>query len=825
MESILRDIRFALTMLARERGFSSTVLLTLGVCVATNVVLFGVVRAVVLDPLPFEDPDDLVTLYNSYPGTGAERSANGVPDYFMRRQRIDGLESIAAYRQSGVAVGGESGAEQVPALRVTPSFFPTLRVEARSGRIFLEEEMEPGAAPTVVITHGYWSEALGGDLSAVGTTLRIDGTPTTIVGILPADFNLPSNPDARLLLPLSFTAEERSLERWHSNSLQMLARLTPGSTPERVQVEIDALNASLIAEAPIPNLAQILADARFRTVVVDARADLTRDVRSLLFLLWGGAGFVLLIGCVNIANLILARAEARGRELATRMSLGARRGRIARQMLTEAAVIGLLGAVVGTGLSLVGLRLLSGLGVEGLLRGSEVALGVPVLLYAVALALLAALVFGAIPVVHLFRADLGSVFREESRGGTSGRASVLFRNGLVVGQITLAFVLLVGAGLMFQSFQAALDVDPGFQPAGVLTGTLVLPDVRYPDATSRRAFVRTLVLEASALPGVSSAGITTQLPLGRSTSSSVIFPEGYTPRPGESIIAPRASVIGPGYLQAMGIELVRGRGFADSDDTEVAPVLIVDEWLANRFWPEGDALGQRMVFGAVPGSDEAEMEENIYTIVGIAENVKFGGLTEADDEYVGSYYMAHAQDPANYFTIAVRTAGDPIGLVEPMRSVVAGLDIELPLFDVATMEDRIGESLAFRRATMTILLVFAGVALALSVVGVYGVLAYTVARRTREIGIRMAVGSDPGAVFGLVLRKGLGLTALGLLLGSAAAVGLTRFLESFLFGVRPADPLVLVITAGILMASATVACAVPARRATRVDPNRALAAG
>lgn len=825
MESVLRDVRFALKLLVRDRAFSLTVLLTLGVCIATHVATYSVVRSVILDPLPFDEPHELVTLYNSYPGAGGERSANGVPDYFMRRDRIDALEEVAAYRGSGVAVGGEMGAEQVDALRVTPSLFPLLGVQAASGRIFLEEEMEPDAAPTLLVTHAYWEEVLGSDPDAVGSTVRANAVPTTIVGILPEDFRMPGQPDLRLVLPLQFSAEERSLERWHSNSLQMLGRLAPNATLVQVQAQIDALNASLTEEAPIPDLAQLLEDVGFRTVVVDTRADLTRDVRSVLFLLWGGAAFVLLIGCVNIANLMLARAETRARELATRMSLGAQRLRLARQVLTEAAVTGILGAVLGTALGAVGLRLLTAYGIDELPRGSEVGLDGPVLLYTLGVALTAALAFGAVPVVHLLRSELASVFREEGRGGTSSRATVHFRNGLVAGQIGLAFLLLVSAGLMFRSFHAALDVDPGFEAEGVLTAYLSLPSARYPDGEAQRAFVRELLAATRALPGVAAAGITTQLPFGFATSSSVTFPEGYVPRPGESIIAPRYSVAGPGYFEALGIDLLQGRTFQETDGPDAARVVVIDQWLAERFWPNDDALGERLVVGAVPGTEEAADEANLYTVIGIVEDLKFQDLTQENADYVGAYYLTHSQNPADYFSLALRSQGSPQALIEPLRSAVARLDAELPLFGVLSMEDRVAGSLTDQRTAMTILLALAGVALVLAVVGIYGVLTYAVARRTREIGIRMAVGGAPASVFTLILKQGLVLIGSGLLLGAAGVLVLMRFIGSVLYGVLPADPLVLAVTAILLAGAAVLACAVPARRATRVDPARSLVAG
>lgn len=786
--------------------------------------IFSVVRAVVLKPLPFEQPDELVTIFNSYPGAGAERSANGSADFFLRRDQVPGLEEIALYQASGSTVGEAGEAERLAVLRATPSLFPLLGVEAELGRTFLEEEMEPGQDPTVVLTHDYWEEQLGGTADVIGQTLRVDGVPTTIVGVLPADFRMAEQPDIRFVLPLAFGPSQRSLENWHSNSYSMVGRLAPGATVEQVAAQIEAVNDGAIERWPVPNARQILADAGFHTVVVPARDDLIRDVKEVLFLLWGGVGFVLLIGCVNIANLMLARAQGRLRELATRMSLGAERMRLARQILTEALLMGLLGGLLGVGLGAAGLRLLGSVGIQELPRGTEVSLDAGVLAYGLVTALGASLVFGAIPIVHLFRSDLSSVFREEGRGGTSSRAAVLFRNALVTGQVALAFVLIVGAGLMFRSFRAATEVDPGFDPQGVLSGYFSLPSLRYSDGEARREFIDRLLPEVRALPGVVEAGVTTQLPFGFDGSSSLITPEGYVPTPGESLLAPRSSIVGPGYLEAMGVRLLEGRTFEEQDGPDTQRVIVIDDWLARRYWPDRSPLGQRMVWGAIPGTDDVD-EDDLYTIIGVVENIKYGDLTQAISDYVGAYYLNYRQVPQSFMALAVRTQTDPASLTESVREAVTNLDPELPLFNVATLENRISDSLSSRRTPAMLLTLFAGVALFLAVVGIYGVLAYSVTRRTREIGIRMAVGSRPAAVFRLVLRQGLLITAGGMALGAVGAFFLVRVIQALLFGIEPLDPLVIAASALLLGAAGVLACAVPAGRATRVDPGIALLNG
>ncbi|HEX7051127.1 MAG TPA: ABC transporter permease [Longimicrobiales bacterium] len=822
MDTILRDVRFGLKLLLRDRTFSLTVLLTLGVCIGANVAIYSVVETVVLSPLPFEQPDRLVTIYNSYPGAGAERGDNSAPDFFFRRERVAGLEEVALFQGSASTVGEAGRVERVRSLRVTPSFFPMLGVRAARGRTFLEEEMDPGREPTVILTHGYWQERFAGSPDVVGRSLRIDGVPTTIIGVLPEDFRMPQHPDIGFVLPLTFTPEQRTLHDWHSNSYAMLGRLAAGATIEQVEAQIAALNASLIEEVPLPNVAQLLADVGFHTVVVDARDDLVRDVEPVLFLLWGGVGFVLLIGCVNIANLMLARSQARMRELATRMALGAQRARLARQILTEAVVMGLLGGGVGIGLAAVGLRLLTVVGVDELPRGAEIGLNLAVLLYTVALALAAAVLFGAIPIVHLFRSDLNRVFREEGRGATASRAAVLLRGGLVAGQVALAFLLLVGAGLLLRSFRAALEVDPGFEPEGVLTAYIALPDARYPDGDARRAFADELLRRVRALPGVTAAGITDQLPFGSTHNNSAIRPADYEPPPGESILAPKSTTAGPGYFEAMGIDLVEGRTFDERDGPGDTRAIIIDEWLARRYWPDRSPLGQRMT-QAVPG--EAADDEDLYTIIGVVETIKHEDLTAAASDHVGAYYFSYRQRSVGSMALVVRTEAEPASLTGSIRAVLDRLDPELALFDVQALESRLAESLASRRTPMVLLLVFAGVALFLAITGIYGVLAYSVAQRTREIGIRMALGIPPTGAIQLVLRQGMTLTGAGLAAGAVAAFFLVRLIQSLLFGVRPMDPVVLVATAALLAVAAAAACMIPARRASRVDPVIALSQG
>ena len=818
MESLLRDLRIAVRLLGRDRAFTLTVLLTLSLCVGANVAVFSVVRAVILRPLPFEDPERLVTLYNSYPGTGFERGANSVVDFFLRREHVDSLEDVALYDQRGSTVGEAGSTERVPVLQATPSLFPMLRVGPALGRSFTEDEMEPGQSDRVLLTHGYWQEQLGGRPDAVGRTLRMDGVLFDIVGILPEGFRMPGHREIRLVVPLAFTPEERSLENWHSNSFEMLGRLRPGAGIEQASAQVAAANDAITDEVPLPNIRQVLADVGFHTVVVPTQDDLVRTVRPTLYLLWAGVGFILLIGCANVANLALARAHGRAGELATRLALGAPKAKLVRQLLTESLVMGLLSALGGGLIAAVGIGVFADAGFDGLLRGSDVRADASVVAVALLLGVGTALLSGLIPVARLLRGELHQSLGQVGRTASPGRNTTLIQNGLVVSQLALVFPLLAGAGLMLLSLQRALGVDPGFEVDSVWTGAISLPGARYGTPEEQRRFSDELLGGMTSLPGVADAGITSMLPFSGNASASVIIPEGYAPSPGESLLAPYQSTVGPGYFDSMGIELIEGRGFEVSDDADNINVIIIDEWLARRYWPDSSPLGARMAYGVT--SQEGVPEENLFTVVGVVGTVRQNDLT--DLEHPGAYYFTYRQRPIPNFTITARSDLEPEALTAGIRRLVAGLDPEIPLFDVRTLRSRVDGSLTVRRTTMILLQVSAGLALVLAAVGITGVLSRNVAERRKELGIRMAAGSSPARVFGMVLRRGALLGGAGLLLGGVFALLLGNLIQSLLFEVDPLNPAVLLATGAALELVVLLACAAPAGRASRLDPVQVL---
>ncbi len=820
MESLLHDIRFGLKLLWKEKAFSATVLLTLAVCIGANATIFSVVNSVLLKPLAFEEPDRLVTLFNSYPGAGAERSSSGGPDFFFRRAEMEALEEIASYQGWGNTVGEAGSAERAQSLRVTSTFLDVLRIQPIIGRNFSWEEMDPGNHQKVILGYEYWQDRYSGDPNVLGRDLRIDGLPFSIIGVLPEDFRLPGSNEPRgFLLPIPFPPSSRTVEEWHSNNYEQMARLAPGASVEQARSQVAALNNRLVDEWPMPDARQILEDVGYHTQIHPLKDDLLRDVRPSLFLLWVGVGFVFLIGCVNIANLMLARSNVRMRELATRLALGANRTRLGRQLLTEAVLLGLLGGAAGLFLGFGGLQLLNSLGAQELPRGADISLDWVVAAFTLLLGLGAGVLFGGIPLFHVMRSDLNTVFRAESRSGTAGHRAIYVRNGLVVSQVGIAFILLIGAGLMLRSFQEILEVEPGFDPSGVVAGFVSLPEARYPDLVGQREFVGELLGQVRAIPGVEVASITTMLPFSGSGSSSVIMPEGYVPQSGESFLSPYQNWVGTDYFEALGIPLKEGRTFEFQDDSGDRQVIIIDEWLADRYFPGESPIGKRMLWGSVPGMEE-DQEENLFTIVGVVGSHRQNNLVES--EFVGSYWFPLSQARRGSLTLVIKTDGDPLALVEPARRVVAGIDPELPLFGVETLQESINDSLQERRSPMLLLMLFSGVALLLATVGIYGALAYTVTQRTREMGIRIAIGSSSQEVFRLIVGQGLKLVAYGLLAGALGSLALVRLIQSLLYGVQPADPYVLVGVGLMMAVTGFVACLLPAQRATRIDPVEAL---
>ena len=817
MESFIQDVRFGARLFWKDKGFAFTAVATLAICIAANTAIFSVIDAVILKPLPLPEPERLLLLYNSYPNVGVKRAENGVPDFYDRRRAVTALEDVALYVNQGLNVGDGASVQRLEGMGVTPSLFRLLRAQPVLGRIFTEEEGEIGGERKVMLSYSLWQELYGGDRSVIGKELRIYGNLYAIVGVMPEGF-LFLDPGIRLWRPLAFTAEQK--QEYHSNSWEMIGRLKPGASMEQAQAQVDALNRANLDL--FPQLKPLLVNAGFHTEVHRLQDEVVKDVKGTLYLLWGGALFVLLIGAVNIANLVLARSSVRMKEMATRFALGAGRGRVARQMVTESLLLTFCSALIGLLLGWWGTRIFSVLGLNEIPRGSEIAMGGAVVVYILALTIVVGTGIGLIPVVHLHRADLNLLFRSEGRTGTSGQGARLLRNALVVTQIAFALLLLVGAGLLLASFRQVLAVKPGFAAGNVLTGSVALPSIQYKGDQDLRAFMDRALEKIRALPGVVASGATDSIPFGHHSSDSLIMAEGYQMKPGESVVSPNQIVVTPGYFEAMRVPLIEGRLFDSRDSADSQKVIIVDERLARKFWPGVSPIGRRMWRpGGADDLIQPGANTRWYTVVGVVGSVKLRALVDPD-ERVGAYFFPYQQDPRSSPTFVLRTAGEPSALVSALRKAIVEVDPGLPLHDVRTMQERIDESLIARKSPMLLAIAFGLVALFLAGVGIYGVLAYTVAQRTREIGIRMALGSTTERIFRLIAREGFMLLGIGFALGLAGTLALARYVESLLFGVRPVDPYVLAGVAGILALAAAIACVLPARRAARVDPVVAL---
>ena len=544
--------------------------------------------------------------------------------------------------------------------------------------------------------------------------------------------------------------------------------------------------------------------------------DLVADIRAVLYLLWGGVLFVLLIGCVNVANLMLIRSNVRLKELGMRHALGAGQGRLARQLLTESLLLSTVGGLLGLAVGAWSFRLVGVLGADELPGGGEIVMDGLVVALTLGLSILIGVGLALVPIISLATTDLHATLRQEGRSGTSGRRTQTFRNTLVVAQVSVAFVLLIGASLLLASFQRILAIDTGFRADHLMTAGVSLPPARYTDPPSRLAFAERALERIRALPGVVDASLTSSIPFGSSFSNTVIRAVGYVPEPGESLIAPSRAVVDADYFDTLGVPLLEGRFFDARDTTDSTPSVIIDERLATKFWPGRSALGQQM-----HGDVEITDDTTFYTVIGVVASHILYGLVDVP-EPIGAHFFANSQRPLGSPTFAIRTEVDPHGLVSALRAEVAAIDPELPLFLVQSMEERIAERLTPRRTPMMLALGYAGLALLLSALGIYGVLAYRVTQRTREFGIRIALGSTTRQVFRLVLSEGLTMLGVGLGLGVAGALLLRRFLASQLYGVRATDPLIFVAVIVVLGGVALLACMVPARRATLVDPVSAL---
>ncbi len=807
----LTDIPKIFRRLARERGFTLTVLLTLALCIGANVAIYAAVDAVLVRALPYPEPERLVTAVNAYPGAGVERAGASLPNYYDRKEHIKAFSSVSIF-QGGDAIVGDAGSPQrVDRARVSPEFFATLGVPLAMGRTFTEDEMWYKDAMRVILTDEFWRNHFNADPDILGKTFLVDSLPNTVVGVLPPGFRYLSN-KARFFIPLASNPEDRNPDRRHSNNVQLIARLAPGASIAVAQEQINALNAQQVESDPFANL---LKSARFRTDVFGLHEDTVRDIKPVLLLLQGGVFFLLLIGGVNLVNLLLIRASGRTKELAVRQALGASAGDVAREVAFETVLLALAGGLLGLGVGAAGVQLLATLGTERLPLGANITFDARLALMSLGVSVLVGLAL-SLPIIWFsLHARLASVLQAESRGGTASRAAQRVRHGFIVVQVALAFVLLSGAGMLGISLQKILSTSPGFRPDHVLTGNISLPWKGYPENEPRLAFMERLLTELRGQPGVIAAGLSSSIPMGGSYNNSATSIEGREADGGEGVRAHiMTSAIGE-YWQAMGIPLIEGRFLEDADNHRELRVCLVDQEFANRYWPGESPLGRRI--SSNPKFDEKEA----FTIVGVVGSVKQTELAEKQPQGAIYFPMKGNYTPIG-FTVVLRTAMEPTALAPMLQKVVLQLDPTLPVDELKPMQAWIDESMVARRSPALLAGIFAAVALVLAAVGTYGVLAYAVNQRKREIGVRMALGALPGQVLTQFLGLGARLLVIGLVLGVLGAWGAGQAMQNQLFGVGALHWGVLAATALVMLVVVLLATFLPSHRASRVSPIEAL---
>jgi predicted permease len=806
-ESLRRDILYSVRMLAKSLGITLAALVSLALAIGANTLIFSALNAVLLTPLPYEDAEGLVLVWGHDLESGSDRdqvSATDAQDF----RRARSLSELAAFMGWMPVLTGSGEPERIAAMQVGDGYFEILKAKPLLGRVFLPEEQEPGKDFVVVLGHGLWQRRFGGDPGVLGRKVTLNGRPYTVVGVMRPEVQPLPSPSltdwpAELYRPVAepYDDTERS-----SRHLRAIARLAPGATVEEAQAEISGIAA---------RLAQAFPDQNWKrgVHVVSLREDTVGPLRPALLVLFGAVAAVLLIACANIGNLLLARTLARGREIAIRSTLGATRGRISRQFLIESGVLSLAGGALGLALAFWGRRAVEAFGAGFLPAGRSLDLDVRVLAFTLGVSVLAGLLFGAVPALRAAQADLGRALKEGTQGSGEGPDRGRLRGVLVVAEVAMALVLIVCAGLLIRSVARLQAVDPGFDPAGRLTLNVWLPSARYDTGARQTAFYDRVLAEVEALPGVVAAGLVSTLPLNSFDQVSVGV-EGLAISEGQEPDVDRY-IVTPGYLAAMGVPLVAGRGLTAADAAGSPLAVLVSETMARQLWPGQNALGKRV---SIPDGRPRE-ERPWRTVVGIVKDVKQYGL---DRESTPQMYLPQAQFPTNYMTLVIHAGGDPASLAPQVGAAIRKLDPEQAVFGVETMEEVVAGSTSLRRFAMLLLGCFAGLALLLAAVGIYGVMSYSVVQRTREMGIRMVLGARHGDVMLLVLGRGLILAGAGLGIGLAAALGATRMMTSLLFEVSPTDPATFAAITLLLGSVALAACYLPASRTLELDPLEAL---
>jgi predicted permease len=815
MNRWMQDIRFALRSFAKNPGFTLAAVLSLAIGIGANTSIFSVANALLFRPLPYENPDRLVILWNRSPGL------NVTQDWFSTAQYFDIKSSHHGFEQLAIAIGGnynltgQGDPERVGVVRVSSNLLPMLGARPALGRLLMPEEDAPGRTPTAVLTDGMWARRFGRHPQIIGKPVVLNGQTYEVVGILPQRFSLSQEvlpllygtEHAEIFLPLPLSPADSQV-RTHED-YNIVGKLKPGALLPQAQAEMETITARLRRDFPEsypPN-------GGLTFSIVPLLEQVVGNVRRTLLVLLVSVGFLLLIACANVANLLLSRAVGRQQEMAVRTALGASRWHILRQLLTESVLLSLCGEGLGVFICLFSVKGIHFWGTKSIPRLEDVGMDGHVFLFSMLLSAFSGILFGLAPALRVSRLDLNSTLKDASRG-SAGTGAVWGRGNnirrlLVISELALSVVLLIGAGLLIRSFARLQNVSPGFNPRGVLTFDLTMTGRKYGDKQSILNTYRQLWERLERLPGAQAAGGITSLPLSQAFAWTPITVEGRTPLPGEKFLNADERLVSGRYFDAMGIPLRRGKFFNEQDDATTPIVVIVDEYMAEQLWPGQDPIGKRIHIVEFASKDPWQ------TVVGVVGRVKQDSL---DSDPRIAFYVAHTQFPTRAMTVAFRGGTDPAAMVSAVRNALRNLDPDLPMYYVRTMEQRLDESLARRRFSMLLLGVFAGVALALATIGIYGVMAYLVNQGIREIGIRMALGATQRNILSLVVRQGMALALSGVTTGLAAAFLLTRLIRSLLFGVEATDPFTFAGIALLLVIIALFASYIPAQRAARIDP-------
>jgi putative ABC transport system permease protein len=804
--TLLKDIQYAARILRRSPGFTLTAVLTLALGIGANTAIFSVVNATLLRPLPFPHPERLVALQNQYKAVGLDSASVSVPEYIDYRKQRQLFSEVAAVNTDDFNLTGVDRPERLQCGEATSGLFTVLGVQPILGRVFNYEEDQPGKNQVVLLTQGLWKRRFAADPAVVGRTIHLNGKPFTVIGIVPNILQWFAPLDA--WIPTGFTPADMAPSQRGQQSLFILARLQPGVSLDRARAGMAAFGSTLAKAYPD----NYPASSGWAIRVDSLNELLVGDVRGGLIVLLAAVGFVLLIACANVANLLLGRASGRMRELSIRAALGAARWRIARQLLTESVLLGLLGGAAGILLGSWAVGFLVSSGPQQLPRLDEVSVDGRVLAFTAAIAILTGVLFGLAPVIQVATGNLHDMLKLGARGAAGSLRRHRTRSALVVVEVALSLVLLVAAGLLLRSFASLQKVDPGFRAVNVLTFGISLPESAYSTPARTAGFFHALLDRLAAMPGVRASGAVNPLPFSGNNSSGSFLIEGRSVAYGGT--APHADqrAVSPGYFKTMGIPLRRGRLLTDADRQGAAPAVVIDDALAQEYFKGADPLGRHL---------RRPSSSSWSTVVGIVGHVQHSALDSKQRK--ATFYSSYQQDlHTQSLQFVVHSAGDPMALANVVQQQVSSLDKDVPIFDVKTMDGRVAASLANRRFAAWLLAAFSFIAMLLAAVGLYGVMAQSVQQRSREIGVRMALGAQSRDVLRMILRQGAILIAGGLIAGTAAALVLTSLMKSLLFAVSPADPLTFVLVAALLLAVALAATWLPARRATRLDPVNTL---